>query len=228
MTRPVLEVFTVRPFEENTYLLGDAESGEAIVMDPGGRVDDILRVAELRGLKIREIVNTHAHVDHVLGVAELKAITGAPFRLHPAARPMLAELPEQARRFGLPVAPPPEVDGDLAAGEVVEVGGLRLVVKDTPGHAPGHVSFVAEPFELDGLTAPRSWVGDLIFLGSIGRFDLPGGDYETLLRSIDREVMTLSDDTVLYAGHGPATTVGHERAYNPYVRDWRTGQSVWA
>lgn len=221
MIRPVFEVFTVPPFSENTYLLGDAEAGEAIVVDPGGRVEDILRVAERRGVRIVKIVNTHAHIDHVIGVPALQARTGAPFWLHPDAAPMLEAMPVQAEMFNLPPVTPPSIDHPLSEGEVVQVGGLALDVRYTPGHAPGHVTLVGPRIALDG-EPPRPFAlcGDVIFMGSIGRTDLPGGDYETLMQSIEREVLTLPDDTVLYSGHGPATTVGQERRANPFVREW--------
>lgn len=218
--RPILETFVVGPFQENTYLLGDVAAGVAIAVDPGGRVEDLLRVAEHRGVAIQAIVNTHSHIDHVAGVAELKAHTGAPFLLHAEAAPMLSSLPEQAVRFGLPPLEAPEVDGWLVAGQVLEVGGLRLTVRFTPGHAPGHVTLVSQPLDLHGRTAVRALVGDVIFLGSIGRVDLPGGDYGTLMNSITAEILTLPEDAVLYSGHGPDTTVAHERAFNPFVRDW--------
>ncbi len=221
--RPIHEVFTVGPFQENTYLLGDADAGEAVVIDPGGRVDDILRVAELRGVRVMAIVNTHSHIDHVTGVAELRRLSGAPFCLHPDAVAMLAALPQQAAMFGLPPEDPPTVDRHLAPGEVLRVGGIGLTVLDTPGHAPGHVTLYTGPIDLDGTAAPRAWVGDVIFEGSIGRTDLPGGDYDTLMASIEREILSLAPETVLYSGHGPATTVGYERRFNPFVQDWQRG-----
>jgi hydroxyacylglutathione hydrolase len=219
--RPILEVFTVGPFAENTYLFGDADAGVAIVVDPGGRAADIVRVADLRGVRITTIVNTHSHVDHVLGVAELQALTGAPFWLHPAAVPMLEALPLQVARFDLPEADVPQVDAYLEAGQVVQVGDIALTVRDTPGHAPGHVTLISGPLTLDDGLAPRAFVGDVIFHGSIGRVDLPGGDYETLMGAIEAEILTLADDTVLYPGHGPATTVGRERAFNPFLLERR-------
>jgi glyoxylase-like metal-dependent hydrolase (beta-lactamase superfamily II) len=224
--RPVLETFTVPPFQENTYLLGDADAGEGIVVDPGGRVDDILRVAAQRSLAIRAIVNTHSHVDHVLGVAELKARTGAHFWIHPEAVRMLQALPNQAALYGLPPAEVPEVDGALQDGQELAVGDIRLTVRDAPGHAPGHVILVGPVLELENETAPRAIVGDVIFYGSIGRTDLPGGNFETLMASIERAVLSLPDETVLYSGHGPATTVGHERAFNPFVREWLVERGV--
>lgn len=222
--RFVLEVFTVMPFSENSYLVGDAEAGVAIVVDPGGRVDDIARVARQRGVAITTIVNTHAHIDHVMGVAELQARTGAPFWIHADAVPMLNASPAQAAMFGLPPLDPPAVDAFLTAGQVIEVGTLRLVVRHTPGHAPGHVTLVGPPVEHDGRQAPFALCGDVIFMGSIGRTDLPGGDYATLMSSIEREILTLPDETVLYSGHGPATTVGRERLRNPFVVEWLRGR----
>lgn len=224
--RPIHETFTVGPFHENTYLLGDADAGTAIVIDPGGRVGDILRVAEQWGVAIQAIVNTHSHIDHVLGVQELKERTAAPFWLHEEAVPMLAAVGRQAAMFGLPPMEAPEVDAFLTAGQVISVGGITLTVRFTPGHAPGHVTLVSEPLEFEGENAPRAWVGDVIFRDGIGRTDLPGGDYETLMASIDREVLTLPADTVLYSGHGPATTVAHERQFNPFVGEWLAGRRV--
>jgi glyoxylase-like metal-dependent hydrolase (beta-lactamase superfamily II) len=224
--RPILETFTVGPFQENTYLLGDADAGTAIVIDPGGRVGDILRVAEQRGVAIQAIVNTHSHIDHVMGVPELKERSGAPFWLHAEAMPMLAAVGRQAAMYGLPPMEAPDVDAFLTAGQVISVGEISLTVRFTPGHAPGHVTLVSEALEIDGEAAPRAWVGDVIFLDSIGRTDLPGGDYATLMNSIEREVLSLPGDTVLYSGHGPATTVAHERQFNPFVGEWLAGRRV--
>jgi hydroxyacylglutathione hydrolase len=222
--RFVLDVFTVMPFSENTYLVGDADAGVAIVVDPGGRADDIVRVAKQRGVAIATIVNTHAHIDHVAGVRELQALTGAPFWIHADAVPMLQTVPAQAAMFGLPPFDPPEVDATISAGQVFEVGGLRLTVRYTPGHAPGHVTLVGPPVEIDGRQAPFALCGDVIFMGSIGRTDLPGGDYTTLMNSIEREILSLPDETVLYSGHGPATRVGRERLRNPFVQEWLRGR----
>jgi len=224
--RPVIDVFTVPPFGENTYVVGDADAGEAVVVDPGGRADDVVRVARRRGVEIRIIVNTHAHVDHVAGVADLQARTGAPFWIHPDAVPMLQASPLQAAMFGLPPFDPPVADAFLTAGQVIEVGGLALAVRETPGHAPGHVTLVGPAVDLDGRRAPFALCGDVIFMGSIGRTDLPGGDYETLMQSIAREILSLPDDTVLYCGHGPATTVGRERRTNPFVADWTAARGA--
>ena len=218
--RPVLEILTVSPFEENTYLVGDADAGVAVVVDPGGRTEDLVRVAGLRGVAITHIINTHAHIDHVTGVAALREATGAPFWLHEADLPLLQGLAQQAAMFGLPRVEPPEVDGLLTAGQVIEVGELRLTVRETPGHSPGHVIFVCPEVSLESGDHPFALCGDVVFYGSIGRTDLPGGDYDTLMTSIEREVLSLPADTVLLSGHGPATTVGRECVHNPFVADW--------
>ena len=217
---PVLEVFVVAPFGENSYLLGDAATGDAIVVDPGGRAEEIAAVARRRGLRIDRIVNTHAHIDHVSGVSDLQALTGAAFWLHPEAAPMLDALPQQARMFGLPELAAPVVDREIVVGAPIHVGGLELEVRFTPGHAPGHVTLVTQAIELDGTRCRAALCGDVLFRGSIGRTDLPGGDYAMLMQVIEREILTLPDDTQLLSGHGPATTVGRERATNPFIREW--------
>lgn len=216
----VLETFVCPPFAENTYLVADPASGDAVVIDPGGRVDDILRTAALRGVRIGQIWGTHSHIDHVAGVAELRARTGARYLLHAAAAPMLAGLPMQAGMFGLPPVEVPVVDGWIGAGDALAVGGAAFTVRDTPGHAPGHVTFVGPTVVYEDRTAPIAFSGDVIFHGSIGRTDLPGGDYALLMRSIEDEILALDDATILFSGHGPATTVGRERRANPFVLDW--------
>src|SRR3990172_823393 len=152
--RPVLEVFTVPPFDENTYLVGDADAGQAIVVDPGGRADDVVHLAERRGVAIRAIVSTHAHIDHVSGAVALQVLTGAPFWLHSEAEPMLQAVGQQALMFGLPPVEAPPVDALLTSGQVLDVGALQITVHETPGHAPGHVTLVGPAIELDGERAP--------------------------------------------------------------------------
>lgn len=216
----LLDTFVCPPFAENTYLVGDGRAGDAVVIDPGGRIDDVLRTADLRGLRITQIWGTHSHIDHMASVAELHRRTGAPLVLHADAMPMLAGLPLQADRFGMPPVAVPMVDATIAAGDVVTVGAYAFTVRDTPGHAPGHVTFAGPVVDYEGLTAPVAFCGDVIFLGSIGRTDLPGGDYAQLLRSIETQILPLDDTTILFSGHGPATTVGRERRTNPFVLDW--------
>ncbi len=228
--RPILELFTVPPFEVNVYLLGDETSRESIVVDPGGRSPEIAEIAEDRGLLVKAIVCTHAHIDHVSGAASLKELTGAPLWLHADGELALSSLEQQARLFGLPPIEVPEVDGHLVPGQAIEVGEMRLTVHETPGHAPGHITLVGEEIEVLGLdladlpvagaSSHVAFCGDVIFRGSIGRTDLPGGDFHQLMRSIERVILPLPDDTVLLSGHGPATTVGDERRHNPFVREW--------
>lgn len=218
--RFVLDSFVVQPFAENTYLVGDADAGLGIVVDPGGRADEIVRAAAHHGVRVLAIVNTHAHIDHVSGVAALQALVDVPFWLHPDAEPMLAGVAEQAAHFGIPPFDPPVVDRHLVHGEQITVGGLVFDVRDTPGHAPGHVTLVGPSVPYEGKVRPFALCGDVIFRGSIGRVDLPGGDYGTLMRSIEREILVLPDETLLFSGHGPATTVGLEKASNPFVLQW--------
>lgn len=220
----ILETLTIPAFGENTFLLGDADAGEALAIDPGGRIDDLLALAERRGVRIVAVANTHAHIDHVAGIPELVARTGVPVWMHRDAAASMATLPAQAAMFGLPPLDPPRVDRELRAGEDLAVGGLRLELRDTPGHAPGHLAFVGPEVELDGARRRFAIVGDAIFLGGIGRVDLPGGDFALLMTSIEREILSLPPATALYPGHGPATTVARERAGNPFVLQWRAGQ----
>jgi glyoxylase-like metal-dependent hydrolase (beta-lactamase superfamily II) len=151
---------------------------------------------------------THAHIDHVLGVPELKRITGAPVYLHPGDRPLYDRVVQQAAAFGMRASPLPPPDREFAHGDEVRVGDLAFAVRHTPGHSPGSVSLVG---------SDAVFVGDVLFLGSIGRCDLPGGDMDTLLQSIRRELLSLPDDTIVYSGHGSETSIGHERATNPFL-----------
>lgn len=218
--RLVLETFTVPPFGENCYLVGDAAAGTAAVVDPGGRVDDVLRSAKTAGVKVDLILGTHAHIDHVSGVAELAERSGAPFWLHQGALPYLDHLPQQAQMFGLPPVRIPRVDGWLTEGQRVAVGGLTLTVREAFGHAPGHVILVGPSLAYEDHEGPLVFCGDVVFRGSVGRVDLPGGDEATLRESIRREILSLPDASLLLSGHGPATTVGLERRQNPFLRQW--------
>jgi len=200
--------FTGGVFAENTYLVFCARTGAGILVDPGAAAEQALRAARAHGIAIERIVLTHAHVDHVEGLSLAKEETGAPILLHPADLPLYGAAPTQAQMFGLRMGPLPPVDGELAEGGEVRFGGCSLAVRFAPGHAPGHVILVGDGMAL---------VGDVIFAGSIGRTDLPGGDLGTLMRSIRGQVLTLPDETTLHTGHGPDTTVGHERRTNPFV-----------
>jgi glyoxylase-like metal-dependent hydrolase (beta-lactamase superfamily II) len=161
------------------------------------------------GTKPVAIWLTHAHLDHVLGVPRIAAETGVPVWLHPADRPLYDAVPEQATWFGL-AAPGllPAPDRELAHGQRLQVGGLSFDIRHAPGHSPGSVCLTGHGIALSG---------DVLFAGSIGRTDLPGGDFETLIASIERELLSLSDDTIVYSGHGPETTIGRERRTNPFL-----------
>jgi hydroxyacylglutathione hydrolase len=211
-THDSLEVrtFTAPTFGQNGYLVRHRDSQGAVAFDPGGEAGRMAITLESAGLDLEAILLTHAHVDHVEGVAELVRQTGAPVHLHPVDQPLYDNAAQQAAFFGLSAEPPPPVDFELEDQQVLELAGCRFVVRHAPGHSAGHVIFVEE-------AAGVAFVGDVVFMGSIGRTDLPGGDYETLMRSIRETVLTLPDDTVLYSGHGPATTVQHERVSNPFL-----------
>lgn len=200
--------FTGGVFAQNTYLVACARTGAGILVDPGAAAGDALRAARAAGVTIEKIVLTHAHVDHVEGIPLVKRELDVPILLHPADQPLYAAAPMQAQMFGLRMEPLPPVDEELVVGEAVRFGECALEVRFAPGHAPGHVILVGDGVAL---------VGDVIFAGSIGRTDLPGGDFATLMRSIRSEVLTLPDETTLHTGHGPDTTVGHERVSNPFV-----------
>jgi hydroxyacylglutathione hydrolase len=206
--RPIVKGFTGGPFSQNCYVLSCPETHEGILVDPGGAVEGMLAYVRESAIEVASIILTHAHIDHVDGVAAAKAATAAPIRLHPADEQLYRQAPVQAQWFGLRLDPLPPLDGYLEEGEPVAFGRISMDVAHTPGHAPGHVV----------LTSPGICiVGDCVFMGSIGRTDLPGGDLATLMASIRNRILTLPDDTKLYPGHGPTTTVGHERVANPFI-----------
>lgn len=204
----IIECLTVGPFAENTYLLGDEDSRDAYVIDPGGDTDRILRLVSNHGLTLRGIINTHGHIDHIAGVQELKDRTGIPFAIHEQELFTLENAPQAAALFGMFNLRKPEVDRFLQDGELLSLGNKTIQVVATPGHSLGGVSFHIEN---------SIFVGDALFAGSIGRTDFPGGDYQTLISSIKNRILTLPDDAIVYSGHGPETTVGWERRTNPFL-----------
>jgi len=208
----LVETVTNGPFVENCYIIADAQGREAIVVDPGDEEQRIVERVHALDVKPKEIVCTHAHIDHVGAVAGLKRLWGVPFALHPAERSLLEHLPTQSAAFGLPPKEVPQVDRELVDGEAFSVGQLRCQVRVTPGHSPGGCCLY---FEEQAVVL----VGDTLFAGSIGRSDLPGGDMDTLLDSIRQTLLPLDDSTVVYSGHGPATTIGVERQANPFLID---------
>jgi len=196
-------------FAENCYLVVDEQARECAIVDPGEEAGLILHKVQETGAQPVGIWLTHAHFDHVLGVRRIASETGAPVWLHPADRPLYDAVPEQAAWFGLaPPGPLPAPDRELSHGMRLPVGRLSFEVRHAPGHSPGSVCFVAPGVALGG---------DVLFAGAIGRTDLPGGDFETLIASIERELLPLPDDTILYSGHGPETTIGRERQTNPFL-----------
>ncbi len=203
-----VHAFTVGPLQSNSYLLTDEVTREAALFDPGMESEPVADVLARERLTVTAIINTHGHFDHVFGNAYFKAKTGAPLLMHRADLDLVRRLEEQSLYFGFRATPSPPPDRFLEEGDEVRVGGIRLRVLHTPGHSPGGICLVT-----DG----TAFVGDTLFAGSIGRTDLPGGSAETLLTSIREKLLTLPDDTVIYPGHGPATTIGHERRHNPFL-----------
>ena len=203
----ILHPFVTGPLETNTYLLADRETGEALVIDPGGDPAEILEFLKRERLTCRLIVNTHGHFDHISGNRALKGATGATLLAHEGDVPMLSEAATHARLFLMRAENSPPPDALLADQAEVRVGSVLLRVLHTPGHSPGGITLVAPGM---------AFCGDLVFYGSVGRTDLPGGSERVLLDSIRRCIMSLPDDTVLYPGHGPETTVGREKRQNPY------------
>ncbi|MDR0275048.1 MAG: MBL fold metallo-hydrolase [Burkholderiaceae bacterium] len=210
------QTIPVTPFEQNCSLLWDDAAPaprEATVIDPGGDLDHVLAEAGRLGLKLAQIWITHAHIDHAGGAGELSRRLGLPIvGPHPGDQFWIDALAQQGQRFGLAsVAEPFTPARWLHDGDTVQVGACQLAVRHCPGHTPGHVVFHSPE-------AGRAFVGDVLFAGSIGRTDFPGGDYEQLIASIRERLWPMGDDTVFISGHGPESTFGQERRSNPFVR----------
>ena len=205
------EMLRVGPLECTCSILGDEVSGEAMVVDPGADIDRITRVLAKHRLTVKRIVITHAHIDHIAGAQELKALTGAPILYNQLDLPLVRIMDVQAGWLGIPVPFVPEPDASLADLSTVRIAGLTADVLHTPGHTEGSVCLHLPEQNL--LLA-----GDTLFAGSVGRTDLPGGDTVTLLRSIHERLMHLPEQTVVVPGHGALTTIGEERATNPYLQ----------
>jgi hydroxyacylglutathione hydrolase len=209
LARPEILCLTNGVFAENCYIAADREAGEAVLVDPGEEARLFLARLRTEGLRLLAIWLTHAHLDHVAGIGAVKAEHDVPIWLHPADRPLYDRAPDQARMFLGTVLPPlPPPDRVIVPGEPMRVGGCEFAVSHVPGHSPGSVAFLA-----DGLAI----VGDVLFAGSVGRVDLPGGSGPTLLASIRDVLLPLPDETIVYAGHGPETTIGRERVSNPFL-----------
>ena len=207
----ILETFPVGPLACNCTILGDEESHDAIVIDPGDEVGRIHRRLDSLGLKLKQIIVTHAHIDHVGGALRLKRLTGAPNLLNENDLPLLAMMESQAGWIGIPTPETAPPDGSLADGQLVGLDRYPAEVLHTPGHTQGSVCLHFAPLKL--LVA-----GDTLFAGSIGRTDLPGGNSEQIIDSIHSRLLPLPDETRVLTGHGPATTIGAERRSNPFLR----------
>jgi hydroxyacylglutathione hydrolase len=214
--RPVVRRFPGGPFAENGYLVNCPNTRKGLIVDPGASVESILDQAKQDSVEVLSIVLTHAHLDHVDGVGAAKEATGAPIHLHRDDELLYRQAVTQATWLGLDMEPPPPLDEYLTDGEVFRFGDCQVEVRHTPGHSPGHVILVGNGVAL---------VGDCVFSGSIGRTDLPGGNFQTLMSSIRDHILSLPDETVLYSGHGPETTVGHERVANPFLAPQFGGSS---
>jgi hydroxyacylglutathione hydrolase len=206
----ILQKLTVGPFQENCYIVGDEATGTGALFDPGDEATRIALAVEQTNLEISQIIITHAHIDHVGAVTPLVDEYACPVLMHREAEPMLRQLPSQALMMGVRFGKVPNVDGCIEDEQVVRVGDLSFTALYTPGHAPGHLAFysVAEGVVISG---------DALFAGSVGRVDLPGGSMEVLMRSINERLLTLPNNTVVLSGHGPETTIGEERAHNPFL-----------
>ena len=218
----IIEEITVTAFQQHTRILGCEETKQAICIDPGDEAERIVETLERHGLTLQAIALTHAHLDHVGGVAALKKLQpAAKIILHQGDEPMYRALPEQPAWIGIPRSQwaalgfafetPPAVDHYWTDGERYAVGKLEFEVRHCPGHTPGHVV-------LYEATEQKVFVGDVLFAGSIGRTDLPGGSMPQLLSSIKNKLLTLPDGTEVYSGHGPVTSIGEERLTNPFLR----------
>jgi len=207
----ILRTLETGPLGVNCYIIGDTEAKEAMVVDPGGHVPNILNQLKADGLKCVMIVNTHTHWDHIGGNSELKAATGAPIVTSEAEAPMLTHAASQAKMFGMSVTDSPGADQMVNGGDKLKVGNIEFSIIELPGHSPMGIGLVFN----DG-DASYAIVGDALFAGSIGRTDFPGGDFELLTSKIRQNVFTLPEKTMVLPGHGPATTVEKEKKFNPF------------
>lgn len=207
----IVEHLVVGMLQTNCYILADRPSTEAIVIDPGGESKRIHNFLFSRGLRLKAILLTHGHFDHVLDAWNLKKLCGGEIYLHPLDEPLLRNrmVGLGAILMGKMPSINPSIDRHLKEGDIIVLGDREIHVIETPGHTPGHVSFYVP-------SQKCIFVGDTIFDGSIGRTDFPGGSYEELIKSVRTKLFTLGDDIVVYPGHGPATTIGKERKTNPF------------
>jgi len=214
----LIQMLETGPLMVNCYIVADESSKEAAVFDPGGDADQILNTLSEQGLQLKYIINTHTHWDHVGGNGELQEATGAPILTHRREAPGLRAVSTRAAQFGA-AASDSEATQYIEEGDVVVLGGIQFEVIDLRGHSPAGLGFVFEgEVDVDGARRVRKLVicGDALFAGSIGRTDFPGGDTDLLLENIRTKIFSLPDDTLVLPGHGPVSTVGHEKRHNPF------------
>lgn len=204
----ILEALAVGPFASNCFIVGSENTKEGFIIDPGEEADTILKKVEELGLAVKLIVLTHGHIDHVMALKAVKDATGAEFAMHEGDVKIL-EQRMLAASFGITLAPPPPPDKLLKGGDTIEVGDVRFLVLHTPGHSPGGICLLGHGIVISG---------DTLFNLGIGRTDFPGSSFAQLMNSIHTKLMILPDETVVYPGHGPETTIGYERRWNPFVR----------
>ena len=204
------EILPVGMLQCNCSIFGDEQTREAIVIDPGDNIDEVLVILARHKLKLKAIVITHAHIDHIGGAAKLKKATGAPVHMNRQDQPLYDQMEMQANWLGMRTPTTTEIDANVREGDSLSLGATEFQVLETPGHTQGSIS-VWIPAE------KKLIAGDTLFRDSIGRTDLPGGDSRQILRSIHDKLLTLPDDAVVVPGHGVNTTIGRERTHNPFL-----------
>ncbi|MDP8225696.1 MAG: MBL fold metallo-hydrolase [Candidatus Lernaella stagnicola] len=204
----IIKQLPTGPLAVNCFIVGDLDTKEAIVIDPGGSVDNIVSALAEHELQCKIIFNTHTHFDHIGGNADLKDITGAELITHPKEAPFLQQADQAALMFGLRTKSSPPADRTVVEGDTIVVGKYEGVLVEIPGHSPCGLALIFPG---------HAFVGDALFAGGIGRTDFPGGSHDALIGAIRDKLYTLPDDTIVYPGHGPNTTIGHEKRTNPWV-----------